>query len=270
MTKRPPIRSVLVLHLTPDDFRDELVRMVPEVTFEWVRDPANVTATLGDINPDAIFSIWQMGFDGPEHREAALFPSVKWMHSGVSGYEHLLPLEPIMATVTNARGALAPYLAETIMGAILALNGNFLGYIEQKNQRVWKPLPFQSVEGKTLLIIGLGTIGSIVATRAKSVGMRVVAINQSGRPNPNVDQLYRPEQLLEALAAADIVSVHVRLTDETRHLIDARAFAAMKQGALFINTARGAIADELAPSERSRERSSMRSISRCFHGGAFA
>jgi phosphoglycerate dehydrogenase-like enzyme len=213
MTSRAPIRSALVLHLTPDDFRAELAGMFPEMTFEWVHDPANVMASLKRVKPDAIFSIWQLGFDGQEHREAALFPSVKWLHSGVSGYEHLLPLEPILATVTNGRGTLAPYHAETIIGAILTLNGNFLGYIEQKNQRIWNPLPFRSVAGRTLLIIGLGTIGSIVATRAKAMGMRVIAINRSGPKNPDVEQLLRPEQLMEALGAADVVSVHVRLTD---------------------------------------------------------
>jgi phosphoglycerate dehydrogenase-like enzyme len=246
MASRGRIRSVVVLHATAGDFRDGLVDRFPDVAFEWVQDPASVAAVLDRLEPDCVFSIRQLGFDGPEHREAALFRSVKWVHSGVSGYEHLLPLGPIAATVTNGKGALAPFLAETLIGAILALNGNFLGYIEQKARKVWNPLPFRSVSGRTLLIVGLGTIGSIVAARAQAIGMRVAAINRSGHSTPHVDRLYRPEQLMDALAAADVVSVHVRSTEETRHLIDARAFSAMKRGALFINTSRGAVVDEAA------------------------
>jgi D-2-hydroxyacid dehydrogenase (NADP+) len=106
--------------------------------------------------------------------------------------------------------------------------------------------PFRTRSEQTLLVVGLGQIGSHVAANAKALGMRVLAIRRTQTPHPAVDGLYPPEALHEVLGQVDIVSLHLRLSEETRHLIDAPALAAMKPGALLVNTARGPIVDEAA------------------------
>jgi glyoxylate reductase len=92
--------------------------------------------------------------------------------------------------------------------------------------------------GKTLGIVGLGRIGQAVAVRARAFGMGVVYHTRASpaRPDPG----YCPD-LDEMLARCDIVSLHCPLTPSTRHLVDARRIAAMRDGAILINTARGSL-----------------------------
>jgi len=103
--------------------------------------------------------------------------------------------------------------------------------------RTWEPAGFLGLElrGATLGLIGLGRIGRAVAERAPGFGMTVIHTSRSGGVT-----------LSELLARSDVISLHCPLTPQTRHLIDARALAAMKPTAILVNTARGAIVDQPA------------------------
>ena len=100
--------------------------------------------------------------------------------------------------------------------------------------------------GKTIGLVGLGRIARRVAAIAGAIGMRVVAFD------PYIDPASAPvgvelaDTLDELLPVADVVSVHIPLTDASRGVFDARRFAAMKRGAVFVNTARGGIVDQAA------------------------
>lgn len=100
--------------------------------------------------------------------------------------------------------------------------------------RTWEPARWLGLElhGATLGIVGAGRIGRAVARRAEGFGMRVLT--------------HRPVPLDELLAASDVVSLHVPLTDATRGLLDARALARCKPGAIVVNTARGGVVDQAA------------------------
>src|SRR3972149_6469146 len=110
----------------------------------------------------------------------------------------------------------------------------------------WEPDIFLGTDiiGKTLGIVGLGRIGSMVARRAKGYNMRVVYNKRS--PDPDAERELGVEfcSLDDLLAKSDFVSLHVPLTDETRHMMNKDSFAKMKKGSFLINTARGAIVDE--------------------------
>jgi glycerate dehydrogenase len=99
------------------------------------------------------------------------------------------------------------------------------------------------LDGKTLVLVGSGAIGGAVARIGEAFGMRVVRAAVPGSPT-GAGGARTP--LDEALPAADVVSLHCPLTDATRGLVDARFLAAMKPGAILINTARGALVDEAA------------------------
>jgi len=109
----------------------------------------------------------------------------------------------------------------------------------------WEPslLLGKELAGATLGVIGLGAIGAAVAQRARGFGMRVVGWTRSGRGAPGVESVRGLDALL---AQSDVVSVHVARTPETLGLLDARALARMKRGAILVNTARGGIVDERA------------------------
>ncbi|MBX3359124.1 MAG: D-glycerate dehydrogenase [Phycisphaeraceae bacterium] len=101
--------------------------------------------------------------------------------------------------------------------------------------------------GQTMLIVGAGRIGRAVALRALAFGMRIVYASRSRNVEFEIAPLAaRRVELDEGLALADVVSIHTPLTEQTRHLIDARRLALMKPKAILINTARGPIVDEAA------------------------
>lgn len=99
-----------------------------------------------------------------------------------------------------------------------------------------------TLHGRTLGIIGCGRIGSRVAEMAKALGMRVIAYSRRGV----AAEVAENADLLTLLATSDVVSLHCPATPETRHLMDAAAFNQMKDGAILINTARGAVVDHAA------------------------
>ena len=105
-----------------------------------------------------------------------------------------------------------------------------------------------SIDGKTMLVVGLGGIGKQVALRAKALGMRVVATRNSARSGPDyVDYVGLSHELLELAAQADVVINALPLTPETEGLFDKAFFDAVKPGVVFINVARGAsvVTDDL-------------------------
>jgi phosphoglycerate dehydrogenase-like enzyme len=242
----PTHPSVLVVYDRPEDFRDLLEVRFPDLPIAYAGSPAEVPVALEAARPEVVLSIKHTEFPGETHRPIVDCPTVRWVQVGGSGFEHLLPWDGDRLTVTNCAGVLSRFLAESVTGAIIMLNGHFVRYLDQQRAAVWRMHPFRTLSEQTLLVVGLGQIGSHVAANAKALGMRVLAIRRTQTPHPAVDGLYPPEALHEVLGQVDIVSLHLRLSEETRHLIDARALAAMKPGALLVNTARGPIVDEAA------------------------
>ncbi len=141
-------------------------------------------------------------------------------------------------TVTNTPGVLTEATADLTMGLILAVMRRIAEgdrEVRTTGQCLWEPLHLlgTSLTGKRLGIIGMGRIGSAVAQRARAFGMKVTGT-------------HRGEPIYELLATSDVVSIHAPLTSETRHLMNPETLWAMKRGAFLINTARGALVDEVA------------------------
>jgi D-3-phosphoglycerate dehydrogenase len=149
--------------------------------------------------------------------------------------------------VMVAGDANAPAVAELTLGCILALGRELEPLSARVRSGQWDRGNYHGRElrGRTLGLIGFGRIGRRVAELARCFGMRVVVLTHS--PESITPALAERAVSLDALlASCDIVSLHCPLTAETRGMMDRRAFAMMKPGALFINTARGALVDEAA------------------------
>ncbi|MSP83294.1 MAG: D-2-hydroxyacid dehydrogenase [Alphaproteobacteria bacterium] len=243
MSKRP---SVLVVHDRPDDVRDLLAGRFPDLPIAYAATPAEVGPALDAHRPEAVFSIKHSGFPGDAHRPVIDCPTVCWVHVGGSGYDHFVPWDAARVTLTNCAGVLAPFLAETVIAAILAWNRSFFAYRDQQRRRTWRPWPIQPLQEQTLLVVGAGAIGGEVARLAKVLGMTVLGIRAGSAGHPALDELHPPAALAALLPRADVVSLHVRATAATAGLFGREAFAAMKPGALFVNTSRGAVVDEAA------------------------
>jgi D-3-phosphoglycerate dehydrogenase len=121
------------------------------------------------------------------------------------------------------------------------------------NQVLCEPMN-EELSGKTLGLLGFGASGRELATRAKAMGMRIMAIDVVPIPL-SVQEAYglvfggKPEDLARLLAASDYLSVHMPLTTATRHMLNGAALSAMKPSAVIINVARGEIIDEAALAE---------------------
>jgi D-3-phosphoglycerate dehydrogenase len=106
--------------------------------------------------------------------------------------------------------------------------------------------PLYRLRGRTLAILGFGRIGRALADKARPLGLRIVAVDRYVPQDAIRAAGVEPLGLQAALEQADLLSIHVPLTDETRHLIDARALAWMKPSALIVNTSRGPVIDTSA------------------------
>jgi len=149
--------------------------------------------------------------------------------------------------VANAPDSTVVSAAEQTIGLLVALARNIPQAHAALKQGTWERSRWGGIElaGKTLGVLGLGRIGQQVARRAAGLGMRVVAFDPFVGEDRFREAGIERETTLEAvLAAADFVTLHLPLTDETAGIIDRDAIASMREGARLINAARGALVDE--------------------------
>ena len=145
-------------------------------------------------------------------------------------------------TVTNTPGVSAFSIAEHALMLMLAVARKVPQLDAEVRRDHWPSGGATQLHGKTLGIVGLGAIGRQFARLGQGIGMRVVAWTM--HPNPSLGfELVPLDNLLEM---SDVVSLHLRLSDQTRAFIGARELEKMKSSAFLVNTARGAIVDESA------------------------
>jgi phosphoglycerate dehydrogenase-like enzyme len=174
---------------------------------------------------------------------------LRWVHFSSAGIERGVNMGlPRDIPVTTSARAKAPVCAEHAMMLLLASSRRIWEIQENQQRHYWarNELNFtmRSIEGQTLVLVGLGGIGAEVARKAKSFDMRVVAVTRGAAPTPDVDETIPREQMREALRDADAVIVATASDPSSFHLINSDAFTAMKETAYFINIARGEIVDE--------------------------
>lgn len=150
--------------------------------------------------------------------------------------------------VMNAPGANTVSAAEHAIGLLLSLLRHIPEAAETMKQGGWDRKRFEGSElrGKTLGVVGLGRIGGYVAQVAHAFGMTIIAYDPFVAPQRAVELQARLLPIEQLLQEADIITLHVALTDETRHLLNAQRIKLMKPTAFLVNTARGELVDEQA------------------------
>ena len=177
-----------------------------------------------------------------------VLPRVKWIHFLSAGVDGIwkMPFDKRRYDMSKSTGVHASTISEYVMGAILYVLKGFGEFHLRQQRRAWKPFWLDECAGKTVGIVGVGTIGTYLARQAHAFGMTVIGTLPTAREIPHVDTIYPADQLEEVLERADFVVLLIPLTGATRHLIDAHALASMKPGAWLINVARGEVVDEQA------------------------
>jgi phosphoglycerate dehydrogenase-like enzyme len=175
-----------------------------------------------------------------------------WVQAMSAGVEHLTS-NPAVAShenlvLTNMRAVHGPAIADHAMAMLLTLTRQLSHYLDVQKRGQWTdrdtPARPVALAGKTMLVVGIGGIGTEIAQRAHGFGMTVIATRRSATPAPDyVKKVGTPADLLSMLPEADVVAICVPLTDETRGLFNAAAFKAMKPGSYLINIARGRVVE---------------------------
>lgn len=177
--------------------------------------------------------------------------NLRWIQWNSAGVENLVFLPEMQASdivLTNMQRVFAPPIADQAIGYLLAFTRQLDHFIRTNPDHEWMRRPytidFDELAGKTMLIIGLGGIGSEIARRAYGLGMKVEATDAKLLDAPRiVEKLHRPDEFERLLPSADVVVSAVPLTPESRQMFNASTFGKMKQGAIFLNVSRGGVAD---------------------------
>jgi len=181
--------------------------------------------------------------------------NLRWVSFWIAGLDKQVPpeLAARIVFITNASGVHAPNIAEQVLTYILMFTRRMPYYMRAQTARRWahdEIISFEELTGQTIGIVGLGRVGEALAVRARSFGMRVIAVKRdiSSRHDQSItpDALYSPEQLPEMLSKSDHVCITMPYTRETHHLFDEGMLGHMKTSAYLYNVSRGKIIDEQA------------------------
>jgi D-3-phosphoglycerate dehydrogenase len=167
---------------------------------------------------------------------------IVFLGTGAASYMNVAELEAIGVKVHTIKGYGDTAVAEHTIALMMAACRDLARMDRSIRAGTWAPLEGVQVFGKTLGIIGLGGIGAEVARMAQGMGMQVIAWNRTRRPGAGVAMV----ELDDLLQRSDIVSLNLVLNDDTRGFLDRARIARMKPGAILLNTARGALVDEVA------------------------
>lgn len=181
-------------------------------------------------------------------------PKLKWVQGSMAGeVTEKAGLQETDVIVTTASGVFSGPLAEFALGAMLHHTKDFERLRSDRIAKRWDERHVDTLENKTLCVVGMGSIGRAIAARARPFGMKIVGVKRTVGKNDAAgdyaDELYETGRLREALSEADYVAVTLPGTPETERLLDAEMIAAMKPGAYFVNVGRGKVVDEASLAE---------------------
>ncbi len=184
----------------------------------------------------------------PKDTLAADAPRLQLLQILGAGVDYLLPLDwvPKGVTMLTNSGAHVPKAAQSGLMALMMLNSRMPELAWSHRAHKWNRVFTSTLEGKTVLIVGVGAIGGGIAEHAKAAGMRVLGIRRSAAPHPHVDEMHPPEALRSLLPRADFVMLNTALTPSTKFLIGRDELALMKKGASLANMSRGGLLDPAA------------------------
>lgn len=151
--------------------------------------------------------------------------------------------------VSNQPGVNARFVAEHMFGLMFAVAKNAASQTALLRQGLWQPAPNVMLQGKRIGIVGTGAIGAEMARLARAIGMEVVAWSFNPTPSRAEALGVKFVSLDELLETANVVSLHVRLSEDSRGLIGAEQLAKMKSDAILLNGARGPVVDTVALTE---------------------
>lgn len=224
--------------------RERIAALLPGARLVVSDDPVTIAAAL----PEATIAAARVPFD-----MVARAPRLRWFQQWEAGIDWMQRHWPFAApelVVTTASGIHAVPITEHVLALLLAFARMLPASLRAQQRREWLDREhgrYFELAGATLLIVGMGAIGSHIAAAATALGMRVLGVRRSGGdPPPGVALLAGPERLPELLPQAQAVVLVLPATPATRALIGEGELRLMRPDAYLINVGRGATVDEAA------------------------
>ena len=231
---RPP--RVVLINKEMEELLPALKQAAPgarliELSAATPKDIAAADATIGVCSAEVLAQAKQLQW-------------IQWPAAGVDRCVQQPVLHERHLLLTNLQRTMGPSMAEHVLGMMLALSRHFEYFMRQQQEAHWAredaTPQLADLEGKTVLVVGLGGIGTEVARRAHALGMHVVATRASGRSGPDfVSYVGLPDELPKLAKDADFVVNCTPLTRETTGIFNREFFATLRPGAYFISVGRG-------------------------------
>ena len=243
----PDGKTVLLLSDTVwEEHRDEILRNAPGIETLVYTGPDEFPADVLETVDIAFFSedCW------PDRSRGMVLSimgakNLKWLQTFSAGVDSpfFIDLMNRGVTLSNASGASASPIAQTTILYMLALSRDMRSWMRKQDRREWQQHRWDELDGASLAVIGMGPIGAEVARLAMAMNMKVEAVRRSARGDEPCP-VHGFDKLDEVLGRADWVVSALPLTDDTRGIFGAGAFASMRDGARFVNVGRGELVDE--------------------------
>jgi phosphoglycerate dehydrogenase-like enzyme len=251
------VRSKDNIWSLPPETVDRARRALPDVALESPVDGDAMERLLPEAEVVLGWAITPKNFSRAKN--------LRWIHATAAGVRPLMFPELIASDVrvSNSRGLHAVAMAEHALGMMLEFARKLHLARDAQGRRDWaqialwsEPDSFRKLAGSTLGLVGLGAIGGAIASRARVLGMSVIAVRRHPSPDGTLaDEQLPPERLGDMLARAEWVVLAAPQTAATENLIGARELEQMRRDAVLVNLGRGALVDEpalIATIERGR------------------
>jgi phosphoglycerate dehydrogenase-like enzyme len=175
-------------------------------------------------------------------------PKLKWIQALGTGVDNIVDLPSLgkEVLVTNVRGIHGAPVSEATIAFMLSLARDMPRSVRAQEQSRWERWPSALLAGKTVGILGVGLISEYLAPICKTLGLTVVGISGSPRETKHFDRMAHRNELTKVAGDLDFLVVLTPLSVETRNIVGAKVFAAMKPTAYLVNVARGGVVDEPA------------------------
>jgi phosphoglycerate dehydrogenase-like enzyme len=170
---------------------------------------------------------------------------LKWVQSSWAGVDHLCrPGLRRDYVLTGVKDIFGPRISEYVMMYLLSFERQIFTMRNNQLKRFWHPLPYRPLDEITMGIIGLGSIGRHLASMACHFGIRVIGMNQAGRPCVDVEKVFTAKDPAGFFEEADYIVLTLPDTPKTRHFINAEVLKLMKTSAVLLNVGRGSLINE--------------------------
>lgn len=213
---------------------------LPGLTIFATQDPAKAMPIAKDC---------ELAFGEPSLLRQVVreMPHLRWVQSSWAGIEPLLAAgldEKII--LTNVRGVYGYLMSEYVFGYLLAIERRILPRWQAQQARIWDDTPPGTLQGKTIGLLGVGSIGAHLARTAQSFSMRVHGYTRHSEACPHVEQYFHAAQKLDFARGLDYLVCTLPGTVHTHRMVDAEMLAALPRHAWLVNIGRGSTLDEAA------------------------